>query len=130
MEYPGYGMYKGAPEDTTIMQDSEAVYDFLVQRLKIAPKNIIIFGRSIGSGPATYLAANREVGALVLMSAFTSIRAVAKGLAGRWVQYLIKERFNNLETISRVACPTFLVHGQRDRLISYTHSEELHSKPV
>ena len=127
MEYPGYGLYKGTPNDVTIMEDSEAVYDYLTKKLNIKPKNIMLFGRSIGSGPATYLASQREVGALILMAAFTSIRAAVKEFAGKWAQYLIKERFNNLENIPKVKCPAFLVHGQSDRMIPFTHSQELHS---
>ena len=119
-------MYTGFPNDTSIMRDSEAVYEYLTTRLRVKPRNIIVFGRSIGSGPATYLASKREVGALVLMSAFTSIRAVVKDFVGKFAQYVIMERFNNLETIANVKCPTFLVHGQKDNLIPYNHSEELH----
>ena len=121
-------MYKGFPSDAGIMHDSEAIYDFLTNRLKVKPKNIILFGRSIGSGPATYLASKREVGALVLMSAFTSIRAVVKDFMGKLAQYLIKERFNNLETMAQVKCPTLLIHGQKDNLIPFNHSEELQRK--
>jgi len=116
-----------ASTDMRILEDSEAVYDFLVTKLRIDPSDLILFGRSIGSGPAAYLASRKPVGALVLMSAFTSIRAVVKDLAGKWATYLIKERFNNLEYISKVLCPTFLVHGVRDSLIPFKHSQDLHS---
>lgn len=126
VEYPGYGLYKGTPNDAMIMKDTEAVYDFFVKKLNVKHQNIVIFGRSIGSGPATYLASQREVGALILMSAFTSIRDVVKDFAGKWAQYLVKQRFNNLEMIAKVNCPIFLIHGQKDKLIPYTHSEELH----
>jgi len=61
------------------------------------------------------------------MSPFTSIRAVVRDMAGKWVQYFVKERFNNLECMSRVTCPTFLVHGLKDTLIPYKHSQELNS---
>jgi fermentation-respiration switch protein FrsA (DUF1100 family) len=91
------------------------------------PKDILVFGRSMGSGPASYLASRKNIGALVLMSAFTSIRAVVRDLAGKWAQYLIKERFNNLEYMSRVTCPSFLIHGLKDNLIPYKQSQELHS---
>jgi abhydrolase domain-containing protein 17 len=104
------------------------VFDYFTNKLNIHPKDIIIFGRSIGSGPATWLASRKNIGALVLMSAFTSIRAVVRDLAGKWAQYLIKERFNNLEHISRVTCPTFLIHGLKDSLISYKQSQDLHSR--
>jgi pimeloyl-ACP methyl ester carboxylesterase len=126
VEYPGYGMYQGTSSDTGILEDSEALYDFLVTKLRIDPQDLILFGRSIGSGPAAYLASRKPVGALVLMSAFTSIRAVVKDLAGKWATYLIKERFNNLDCISKVMCPTFFVHGLRDSLIPFKHSQDLH----
>lgn len=92
------------------------------------PADILVFGRSIGSGPATYLASKRKVGALVLMSAFTSIRSAVKDIAGPLAQFFIKERFNNVEAITRVYCPTFIVHGQKDALIPFQHSQHLHSK--
>src|SRR5688572_21745853 len=105
VEYPGYGLYKGAASDSQILADAEAVFDYLTSKLNMHPKDIIVFGRSMGSGPASYLASRKNVGALVLMSAFTSIRAVVRDLAGKWAQYLIKERFNNLDHMSRVTCP-------------------------
>jgi hypothetical protein len=43
----------------------------------IEEKNIIIFGRSMGTGPATHLASVRKPCSLLLMSAFKSIRAIA-----------------------------------------------------
>ena len=62
------------------------------------------------------------------MSPFTSIRAVVRDLAGKWIQYLVKERFDNLEHMSTVTNPTFIVHGMRDNLIPYKHSQELYGK--
>ena len=128
VEYPGYGIYKGSANEESILEDSESVYEYLVSTMKIDPQEIIVLGRSIGSGPATYLASKRKVGALILMSPFTSIRAVVKDMAGSWAQHLFKERFNNLEAIKKVSCPTFIVHGQRDRIIPFEHSKKLHGK--
>lgn len=127
MEYPGYGLYQGTPDEETIKEDAETIYNFVVKTLNVKQKHIIVFGRSIGSGPAVHLASQHQIGALVLMSAFTSIRDVVKDLAGRWVKYLVKERFNNLRAMTKVTCPTFLIHGQKDKLVPFTHSEELHS---
>ena len=64
------------------------------------------------------------------MAPFMSIRAAVKDLAGTWAQFLIKERFNNLEAIKKVSCPTFIVHGQKDKLISFQHSKKLHGNFV
>ena len=65
----------------------------------------------MGSGPATELAARKNPGALLLMSAYTSIRGVVESIAGQIGKFLIAERFRNLDHMSRVTCPTFLVHG-------------------
>ena len=127
IEYPGYGLYYGSTDDNRILQDAEYLYDYLTLKLMINPLEIIVFGRSIGSGPASWLASKRRIGALVLMSAFTSIRAVVKDIAGM-AQYLVRERFCNIDCMPNVTAPVFLVHGLRDRLISYRHSQALKSK--
>jgi len=51
-------------------------------QLSYEPSHILVMGRSIGTGPATWLAANKTVGALVLVSGFTSLRGVVKHIAG------------------------------------------------
>mmetsp|Transcript_79960 Transcript_79960/g.110663 ORF Transcript_79960/g.110663 Transcript_79960/m.110663 type:complete len:85 (-) Transcript_79960:409-663(-) len=79
-------------------------------------KDIILLGRSIGSGPSSYLAAKYNPGALILMSPYTSIRDVATNKAG-FIGYLLIDQFNNLEQMKNVECPTFIVHGQKDTLI-------------
>jgi len=56
-------------------------------------KNIIIVGRSIGCGPATYLASQYKIACLTLISPFTSIKGLVKDLAGTFISNLINERF-------------------------------------
>ena len=87
---------------------------------------MIVFGRSMGSGAATHIASKKSPGCLLLMSAFKSIRAIAEDQAGRVLKYLISERFNNLEKIKDVTCPTFIIHGMKDNLIPFEHSKTLH----
>ena len=57
VEYPSYGVYSyKKPSEKIFFEDSLLVYDYCVNKLKFKPENIIIFGRSIGSGISTYLA--------------------------------------------------------------------------
>ena len=44
---------------------------------------------------------------------------------GRWSSFLVRERFNNLEAIKQVRCPTFLLHGKKDSIVPWTHGDEL-----
>ena len=68
--------------EDNVIDDAEYVYDYLNQVLGIEEKNIIIFGRSMGSGPATHVSSVRKPGALLLMSSFKSIRSIAEDQAG------------------------------------------------
>jgi abhydrolase domain-containing protein 17 len=57
IEYPGYGIYRTKePSEKAIYEDALRVYDFITEEYGFNQKDIIIFGRSIGSGPATYVA--------------------------------------------------------------------------
>ena len=126
LEYPGYGLYKGKCKECTILQDAETIFNFLTEEFKFSGKDILIFGRSIGTGPATYLARKYDIGCLLLMSAYTSIKAVVRHVAGRIAQFMVKERFRNIDNMPYIKCPTFLVHGLQDNLIPYSHSQKLH----
>ena len=89
-------------------------------------QDIILFGRSMGSGPATYLS-RRNACACLLMSPYTSIKDVARSLLG-WMQFLsviVYERFRNIDLIKEAKCPVFFLHGEKDKLIPYSHSTEL-----
>ena len=118
VEYPGYSIYKGEPDADIILKNTLIVYDFVKKTFKLEDKNIFIFGRSIGTGPAVYLASVRKPNALLLVSSFTSIRAVAGNLVGP-LKYLLKDRFFSIEYIKNVKCPVFFIHGKSDPLIPY-----------
>lgn len=64
----------------------------------------------MGSGPATYLAANNSPGGLILMSPYTSIKNVVKNKVG-FLSIIVAEHFDNLSLMNKVKCPTFFVHG-------------------
>lgn len=74
MEYPGYGLYKNMEPDEEIMkEDSLIVYDYLITVVGVREEDIILLGRSMGSGPSTFISSVRNPYALVLMSGYTSI---------------------------------------------------------
>jgi fermentation-respiration switch protein FrsA (DUF1100 family) len=128
VEYPGYGAYAGDANEKTVLEDAEIVFDFLTKEVGIDAGKIIVFGRSIGSGPATHLAAHRSPGMLILMSPYTTVRSIVKDIAGEWASLLVAERFKNIDEISKVKCPVFMIHGKKDKLISWEHSKQLFDK--
>ena len=56
VEYPGYGIYDGSPDAYQVEKDSILVYDYLTLMQGIKEEQIILFGRSIGTGPASFIA--------------------------------------------------------------------------
>ncbi|CAG9334347.1 unnamed protein product [Blepharisma stoltei] len=123
VEYPGYGIYKGKASSKRIEADAKNILDYLIYNEKINPNNILIFGRSIGSGPAVYLASNYNIRALFLMSAYISIKTVARHLTC-WA-FFLKDRFKNVNLMKKIQCPILLLHGKKDPLIVYHNSEVL-----
>ena len=122
VEYPGYGIYRGTASEERVLADAESVFQFLTEDLEWPVEDVIIAGRSIGSGPACHLASRHRPCALLLISAFTSVRGAVKDMFGRLSQFLVKERFDNLEKMPDVRCPAFLLHGTLDRVVPCEHS--------
>ena len=127
VEYPGYSIYKGDSQAEKILENTIIIYDFIKKIFNLEDKNIFIFGRSIGTSPAIYLASVRKPNALFIISAFTSIRAVADNLVGP-LKYLLRERLSSKDYIKNVTCPILFVHGQSDPLIPFKETILLKEK--
>ena len=121
MEYPGYGLYGYASKDSNqLLQDALTVFDFATNVLKVRESDIFVFGRSIGSSVATYLAKNRNPCFCALMSPFKSLKQAAIAVVGSFLASFVAERLNNAEMLKDVTMPVFVVHGVQDELIPYT----------
>jgi pimeloyl-ACP methyl ester carboxylesterase len=128
VEYPGFGAAEGEPTEESVNRACESVYDFMMQQ-GWSEEQILVFGRSVGTGPAIRLAAKRHPGYLVALSPYTSIRDVAR----QWVSvaaYLQVNRWNNKEVIGNVRCPTLFIHGRKDDLVPCSHSQTLYDACV
>jgi alpha-beta hydrolase superfamily lysophospholipase len=69
VEYPGYGLYKTSkPSENQMKEDADTVYDYLTQIVGVKESDVILFGRSMGSGPTSYLASRKNPHSLLLMS--------------------------------------------------------------
>jgi hypothetical protein len=85
----------------------------------LADSDILISGRSIGSGPACHLASIFKPACLMLISPIKSVKDVAKLKYGRIVDFLIEERFDNFKASKNVTCPTVIFHGVIDHMVPY-----------
>ena len=114
--YRGYGGSSGSPSEQGLIRDAFAAYDFALARYPA--KRIVPFGESLGSAVAVALAAEREVGGLILDAPFTSaadVAAAAYPFAP--VRWLIKDPFHSDRRIARVKAPILVLHGERDGVV-------------
>lgn len=123
VEYPGYGLFNYvSPSEAALKEVATTAIRFVLDEMKVAYEQVMLFGRSIGSGPAVHLASQFPVGGLILVAAFASVKEVIRSLIGRAVAWPFTERFPNLSLIGNVSCPTLFIHGERDSLVPASQS--------
>jgi fermentation-respiration switch protein FrsA (DUF1100 family) len=123
VEYPGYGRSHGHPAEATITQTMLAAYDWARAQPGIDPGRIVAYGRSVGGGAACQLAARRPVSGLILESAFTSVRAYARGYGAP--AFLVRDPFDNQAVLRQYRGPLLLLHGSHDDVTPASHSQAL-----
>lgn len=123
VEYPGYGRSEGAPSQRSITDAFVCAYDFLVAKKSVDSSRIIFVGRSIGSGAVCALAEKRSPAAIILMSAFTSIRSFSSKYLVPGL--LMRDPFDNLKVISSYDGPVLVIHGKNDEIIPFAHGVAL-----
>jgi abhydrolase domain-containing protein 17 len=95
------------------------VYLYLTEILHIRAENIILFGRSIGSGPSCFLAEKYLVGGVMLHAPLMSaLRVVFSNL--RWTFWF--DKFPNIDRIKNFDCPVYIIHGLRDEIVHVCHA--------
>ncbi|MSR36434.1 MAG: alpha/beta fold hydrolase [Gemmatimonadetes bacterium] len=124
VEYPGYGRSTGVPTQQSVTGLAVAAWDLLAAKQgEVDAERIIALGRSVGGGLASALSLRRPLGALVLSSAFTGIRAYARRylLPG----FLLRYPFDNLSAVRAFRGPVLVQHGTRDRTVPFAHGAAL-----
>jgi fermentation-respiration switch protein FrsA (DUF1100 family) len=123
-DYRGYGQSGSGPATARkAMEDAEAVYQYAIGQAGIRPDRLIVYGSSVGSGPAVELAARHDPAGLILQSPFTStFRVVTR------VRLLPFDRFPNLTRLREVRCPLLIVHGTNDEVVPWSHGKRLYAE--
>lgn len=119
--YRGYGASTGIPSEQALFEDALKIYDTYAKGRKI-----ILVGRSLGSGVATYLASQRVVDGLVLISPYDSILSLAKLKYPFFpIDLLLKNKFETVEYLPLVKSKIAVMEVENDRVIPHYHLEKL-----
>lgn len=127
LDYRGYGKSSGEITEQGLYLDAEAAFQYLIKEKDFSPDQIIIYGRSIGSGIATELARRYTAKGLILESPFTSLKELAnQKMPFLFPSLFLQFHFENIKKLSEINCPMVFIHGDRDGLIPPSHSKKLH----
>jgi pimeloyl-ACP methyl ester carboxylesterase len=122
VNYRGYGGSSGKPTEAGLFSDATAIFD----NVSPAHKNIAVIGRSLGSGIAMHLAANRAVNQVVLITPYDSILAIAKKQFPMFpISLLLKDQYDSVGLANKVSAPVLVLAGGKDRIIPLSHSQKL-----
>ena len=123
--YRGYDGNPGSPSESGLYADGRGAMKWLSRR-GVPSSDTVLVGNSLGSGPATELAATLPVAGLVLISGYTSLPDVGASVYPFIpVRLLMRDRFDNIGKIGRVTAPILILHGTADGTIPYEHATAL-----
>jgi len=125
MHYRGYGGSTGKPSEDALVADALALLD----RVRSEHINVVVIGRSLGSGVAVHLASLRPVARLILVTPYDSLVGLAANQFPLFpVHWLLLDKFESWRYAAQVNVPTLIVAADRDEVIPRTSTEALYAR--
>jgi fermentation-respiration switch protein FrsA (DUF1100 family) len=125
LSYRGYGGSSGTPSESGLLLDAAAAYRFAAA--KYGAKRIVVWGFSLGTGPAVAIAAEHPIEKLILEAPYTStIDVAASSMPFIPVRWLMRDQFRSDQHIGKVTAPLLVMHGVRDLVIAIRVGERLY----
>jgi fermentation-respiration switch protein FrsA (DUF1100 family) len=124
-DYRNYGKSTGELSEKNLLDDAQLVYNFAKEHF--TETQIICYGRSLGTGIATYLAANNAPQKLILETPYYNLLDIGENyyLGIFPLQLLMKYHLRTDLRITDVRCPIIVFHGTADEVIPYSSAEKL-----
>ena len=122
MNYRGYGGSSGEPSEPALVDDARALFDYVQQRYS----DVGVVGRSLGSGVAMQLAADRPVSKLALVTPFDSIATIIEDRF--WflpVSILLRDKFDSAKHAKDIESPVLLILAENDEIVTRDSSMAL-----
>ena len=129
VNYRGYGDSHGDPAENHMVEDGCMLFDWLAERNHVDPRRVAVVGRSLGSGVAVQVAMQRPAHAVVLITPYDSILAIAqRRFRAVPVSFVLRHRFESVKYASALKAPTYVVRAASDDVVPHSHTDLLVSK--
>jgi pimeloyl-ACP methyl ester carboxylesterase len=126
VNYRGFGRSGGRPGQQALYEDARAIYQYALSAGGAKPEQIVVMGRSLGSGVAAMLAGERPVRGAVLITPFDSLAEVA---AHHYpfmpARLLLRHRFPSRDWAMRAKSPALILAAERDFVVPPIHAQRL-----
>lgn len=129
-DYRGFGRSEGAPSLKVICEDGISAYEWLIKEKKVAAKDIVAYGESLGGIVACCLAEQTAIGGLILQSAFSTLRKISienMSVLKYFPESLFPIYGKNLSSVGNFQKPILILHGALDEDITVQHSHDLYA---
>lgn len=126
MDYRGFGKSTGRLSEAALLADAQMVYKRI--REEIDEEDIIVWGRSFGSGIAAYIASVNCPKTLVLETPYCSFPDAVCHSRPYVPPFLLRYRLPTNEYLGYVNCPVHLIHGTKDEKIDFSASQRLEKR--
>lgn len=124
MDYRTYGKSTGKINEKKMFEDTQLFYNYLKERYK--EEEIIVYGRSLGTSFASFVASRNNPKKLILETPFFNLYDVAKDrFPFLPMKYLLNFKFPSNEFIKDVTCPVVIFQGTDDSVVPYESAEKL-----
>ena len=120
-DYRGYGTTPGVAKEANVYADAASALEYLIAIEEIDVGSVILYGKSVGSGPAVELGTRYQVGGVILEGGFISAFQVVT-----YFPLIPFDPFKNLKKIDKIGCPLLIIHAERDRIVPFRHAEKLY----
>lgn len=123
-DYRGYGQSQGDISEEGTYRDAAAAWRYLAETRAIDAENIVVFGRSLGSSIAAWLASQRRPAGLIVESGFSSVPSMAQRLYPFLpVKWLASFSYDTASYVSSLSCPLLVVHSKNDEIIPFAEGQ-------
>jgi len=119
LDWRGYGESAGSPDEAGLYRDALAGWAWLNAVKTVHATRLVLYGESLGNGPAIELATRVPAAGIIIDSAFTSISDMGRLVLPWFPARLASLRFDNLARLPRVTIPTLFLHSPQDDIIPY-----------
>ncbi len=127
IDYPGYGKSPGQPSEDGCYHSAQMAYNWALKRY--SEKKITIYGRSLGTAMASWLAARRPARQLILETPFPSMpRLIAHKVPRFMAAMETPVHFPVAHFLKKVSYPKSVFQGTHDWVVPYKAALEL--KPL